>query len=115
MLAIEQGLPMESKATIIYKLFRLYAEWRFDLCNPNVPDALGILNTEEIRELEHEKRARIQLYTDKRQIDTPGSIGEYERERCEYGLFVLRQESWNDVYFEKFVNGDFGLTESFDV
>jgi|APHM01.1.fsa_nt_gi Bacterial regulatory proteins, luxR family. len=129
--AIEQELPMESKATIIHKSLEVYAQSLFDLSSPDTPDVLGALDSEAIRESGREGQARIRLYTDEEQINAPDSIGKYECEKCEYNLgdddpqvniryqsesnlWVLLQNSSNDISLGRLVDGELETSESFD-
>ena len=129
--AIEQELPMESKATIIHKALEVYAESLFDLSSPDTPDVLGALNSEAIRESGRSGQSRIRLYIDEQQVDAPDSIGEYERIGCEYSLgdddpkaeiryqsetdlWVLRQNSSTDVSLGRLVDGELETSESFN-
>lgn len=122
---------MESKATIIHKALEVYAKSLFDLSSPDTPDVLGGLNSEAIRESGRGGQPRIRLYIDEQQIDAPDSIGEYERERCEYSigdddphvhiryqseadLWVLRQNSSDDVSLGRLVDGELESSESFN-
>jgi len=130
--AIEQELPMESKATIIHKALEVYAETLFDFSNPDVPDVVGTLDSEAIRESKREfGQTRIRLYTDEQRIDAPDSIGEYECQKCEYDIggkdqhihirygnetdrWILRQESSDEILLGQFVDGKIETEESFD-
>lgn len=130
--AIEQELPMESKATIIHKALEVYAETLFNLSNPDVPDMVGTLDSEAIRDSNQSSgQARIRLYLDDQRIDAPESIDGYRCEKCEYSIqekdqhihiryqnetdrWILRQESSDEISLGQFVDGELETEESFD-
>ena len=130
--AIEEELPMESKARIIHNALEVYAESLFDISNSDTPDVIGTVEPEAIRESERVSgQARIRLYIDEQEIDIPDSVGEYDCEKSEYcleaddqhvhiryrsenDLWVLRQEASDEISLGRSVDGEIETSESFD-
>ncbi|CCQ35480.1 uncharacterized protein Nmlp_1271 [Natronomonas moolapensis 8.8.11] len=130
--AIEQELPMESKARIIHNALEVYAESIFDLSSSDTPDAVGTIEPEAIRDSERvNEQARIRLYLDDQRIGVPESIGEYGCEKSEYSLreddqhvhiryrsetdlWVLRQDTSEEISLGRTVDGELDIEESFE-
>jgi DNA-binding CsgD family transcriptional regulator len=98
--AIEQELPLESKATIIHRALEVYADTLFDLSSRDTSQIQGLIDAEHIRESnDRSTQYRIRFYADEKRIDAPESIGEYELGKCSYDSDEIRIKYNNDSGF----------------